>query len=56
MLLEHWNYPSYQSKCIAAKKNRAYEMGGALHTGGFITTHDHALRMVYTLTICICHI
>ena len=46
---------SYQSKCIAAKKNRAFETG-ALHIGGSITTHEHALRMVYTLTICICHI
>jgi len=55
-LLEHWNSPNYQSKFIAAKENRASEMGGALHTSGSITTHEHALRMVYTLTICICHI
>jgi len=45
-LLEHWNSPSYQSKCIAAKKNKASETGRALHAGGSITTHKHALRMV----------
>ena len=55
-LLEHCNSPSYWSKCIAAKKNRASETGGALHIGGSITTHEQALCMVYTLTVCICHI
>jgi len=55
-LLEHWNSPSYQSKYIAAKKNRAFETGGTLHTGGSITTYEHALRMVKTLIVCICHI
>jgi len=49
-LLEHWNSSTYRSKCIAAKKNRASETAGALHTGGSITTHEHTLRMVYTLT------
>jgi len=55
-LLEHLNSPSYQSKCIAAKKNRASKTGGALYIGGSITTHEHALRMIYTLTVCISHI
>jgi len=55
-LLEHWNSPSYWSKYFAAKKNRASETGGALHTGGSIATNEYALRMVYTLTVCICHI
>jgi len=50
-LLEHWNSPSYRSQCIATKKNRAFEMSGALHIGGSITTHEHALRMVYILTV-----
>jgi len=27
-LLEHSNSPSYRSKCIAGKKNRASETGG----------------------------
>ncbi|XP_027936137.1 uncharacterized protein LOC114191155 [Vigna unguiculata] len=48
-LLEHWNSPSYQSKYIAAKKNRAFETGGTLHTGGSITTYEHALRMAREL-------
>jgi len=38
------------------KKNRASEMGGALHIGGSITTHEHVLHMVHTLIVCICHI
>ncbi|XP_027911469.1 uncharacterized protein LOC114170184 [Vigna unguiculata] len=48
-LLEHWNSPSYWSKCITTKKNRASEIGGTLHTGGSITTYEHDLRMAREL-------
>ena len=41
---------------LQQKKNRASKTGETLHTGGSITTYEHALRMVNTLTICICHI
>ncbi|XP_027915629.1 uncharacterized protein LOC114175069 [Vigna unguiculata] len=44
-LLEHWNSPSYGNKQITSQRNRASEKGGTLHTGGSITTHEHALRM-----------
>ncbi|WVY91601.1 hypothetical protein V8G54_037115 [Vigna mungo] len=48
-LLAHWNKPQYRIKCATAQKNRASEKGGALHTGGSITTHEHAIRMVAAL-------
>ncbi|KOM55560.1 hypothetical protein LR48_Vigan10g145200 [Vigna angularis] len=44
-LLAHWNTPAYRVKCATAQKNRASEKGGAQHTGGSITTHEHAIRM-----------
>ncbi|KOM26735.1 hypothetical protein LR48_Vigan311s000400 [Vigna angularis] len=44
-LLAHWNSPQYRIKCAIAEKNRASEKGGVLHTGGSITTHEHAIRM-----------
>ncbi|WVZ23086.1 hypothetical protein V8G54_001630 [Vigna mungo] len=48
-LLAHWNTPQYRIKCATAQKNRASEKGGALHTGGSITTHEHAIRMATAL-------
>jgi len=45
-LLEHWNSTQYRTKCATAQKNRASERGGSLHTGGSITIHGHAMRMV----------
>ncbi|WVY89616.1 hypothetical protein V8G54_035130 [Vigna mungo] len=48
-LLAHWNTPQYRIKCAIAHKNRASEKGGALHTGGSITTHEHAIRMAAAL-------
>jgi len=35
------------------KKNRASEKGGSLHTGSSITTHEHALRLVYKIYLSI---
>ncbi|WVY96918.1 hypothetical protein V8G54_029069 [Vigna mungo] len=48
-LLGHWNTPQYRIKCATAQKNRASEKGGVLHTGGSITTHEHAIRMAAEL-------
>lgn len=48
-LLAHWNTPAYRVKCATAQKNRASEKGGALHIGGSITVHEHAIRMVQNL-------
>ncbi|WVZ13285.1 hypothetical protein V8G54_017815 [Vigna mungo] len=48
-LLAHWNTPQYHIKCATAQKNKASEKGGALHTGGSITTHEHAIRMATAL-------
>ncbi|WVZ22189.1 hypothetical protein V8G54_000733 [Vigna mungo] len=49
-LLTHWNTPQYRIKCATAQKNRASKKGGVLHTRGSITTHEHAIRMVFTQT------
>jgi len=48
-LLAKWNQPEFRSKSARNQKNRASEKGGCLHTGGSITIHEHALRMVCTL-------
>jgi len=45
-LLAIWNSPLYHTKCLQARQNRASEIGGSLHTGGSITIHEHAIRMV----------
>jgi len=34
----------------------AFETGGTLHTGGFITNHEHALHMVYTFLLITFHL
>jgi len=47
-LLSQWNLPEFCDKSIRAKKNRSSDMGGCLHTGGSISTHEHAIRMVRT--------
>ncbi|XP_052735511.1 uncharacterized protein LOC128197497 [Vigna angularis] len=44
-LLEKWNMPLYRQKCETAKKNRTSEKGGCLHTGGYISVHEHAIRL-----------
>ncbi|XP_014511521.1 uncharacterized protein LOC106770212 [Vigna radiata var. radiata] len=48
-LLAHWNSVEFRNKCATAKRNRASEKGGALHTGGSITVHEHAIRMAQAL-------
>ncbi|KAH1221130.1 hypothetical protein GmHk_12G034621 [Glycine max] len=48
-MLSHWNAPEYHSKCARAKKNRASEKGGCMHTGGSISLHDHAIRLLEEL-------
>ncbi|XP_027905780.1 uncharacterized protein LOC114165332 [Vigna unguiculata] len=48
-LLAKWNQPEFRSKSARNQKNRASEKGGCLHTGGSITIHEHALRMVEQL-------
>jgi len=45
-LLEKWNMSVYRSKCQRALKNRLSDKGGSLHTGGSISVHEHAIRMV----------
>ena len=45
-LLSQWNSPDFRSKCIQNQKNRTSDTGGSLHTGGSISTHEHAIRMV----------
>ncbi|KOM34921.1 hypothetical protein LR48_Vigan02g107100 [Vigna angularis] len=45
-LLAHWNTVEFRNKCAKAQRNRASERGGTLHTGGSITIHEHAIRMV----------
>jgi len=52
-LQAHWNSLLYHNKCATAQKNRASEKGGSLHTGGSITIHEHALRLVYKLYLSI---
>ncbi|KOM49996.1 hypothetical protein LR48_Vigan08g082300 [Vigna angularis] len=44
-LLAHWNTVEFRNKCAKAQRNRAFERGGTLHTGGSITIHEHAIRM-----------
>jgi len=34
-----------KKKCDTTKKNRASEKGGTLHTKGFISVHDHTIRL-----------
>jgi len=45
-LLSKWNSHDFRAKCIQAQKNRASDIGGSLHTGGSITTHEQVIRMV----------
>ncbi|XP_052734137.1 uncharacterized protein LOC108319357 [Vigna angularis] len=52
-LLAHWNTVEFRKKSATAQKNRSSERGGALHTGGSITIHEHAIRMVISSS-CFC--
>ena len=45
-LLAHWNSVEFCKKNATNQRNRASEKGGALHTDGSITIHEHAIRMV----------
>ena len=45
-LLAHWNSIEFRKKSATNQRNRASEKGGALHTGGSIIVHEHAIRMV----------
>ncbi|KOM55326.1 hypothetical protein LR48_Vigan10g121800 [Vigna angularis] len=49
-LLAHWNTVEFRNKCAKAQRNRAFERGGTLHTGGSITIHEHVIRMVFAQT------
>ncbi|KOM57492.1 hypothetical protein LR48_Vigan11g052500 [Vigna angularis] len=44
-LLAQWNSVEFRNKCAKAQRNRVFEKGGTLHTGGSITIHEHAIRM-----------
>ncbi|XP_068474617.1 uncharacterized protein [Phaseolus vulgaris] len=48
-LLSQWNSPDFRSKCSQNQKNRTSDTGGSLHTGGSISTHEHAIRMAKQL-------
>ncbi|XP_068494887.1 uncharacterized protein [Phaseolus vulgaris] len=48
-LLSQWNSPDFRSKCVQNQKNRTSDTGGSLHTGGSISTHEHAIRMAKQL-------
>jgi len=50
-LLSKWNSPDFRAKSIRAQKNRASDTGGSLHTGGSISTHELAIRMVHIQNI-----
>ncbi|XP_047157959.1 uncharacterized protein LOC124828650 [Vigna umbellata] len=43
-LLAHWNSAKFRNKCATAQRNRTFEKGGTLHTGGPITVHEHVIR------------
>ncbi|KOM27451.1 hypothetical protein LR48_Vigan406s026100 [Vigna angularis] len=42
---EKWNMSLYRQKCETTKKNRTSEKGGCLHTRGFISVHEDAIRL-----------
>ncbi|XP_052724867.1 uncharacterized protein LOC128194120 [Vigna angularis] len=48
-LLAQWNSVEFRNKCAKAQRNRVFEKGGTLHTGGSITIHEHAIRMAQAL-------
>lgn len=45
-LLHHWATPTYQVTSNQAKKNRASEKGGALHTAGRVCHSEIAMQAV----------
>ncbi|KAM3235539.1 hypothetical protein P3L10_015576 [Capsicum annuum] len=45
--LEKWDTPEYRAKRELAKKNRASQMGGSLHTGGSMSFATHRQRLEY---------
>ncbi|KOM37582.1 hypothetical protein LR48_Vigan03g096400 [Vigna angularis] len=48
-LLAHWNSAEFCNKCATGQRNRAFEKGDTLHTGGSITVHEHVIRMAQAL-------
>ncbi len=50
-LQAHWNSPEFKEISEKAKKNRASEKGGSLHTGGSVSQAQHAARLVRFLLL-----
>lgn len=46
VLKNKWNTPEFKAKCEKAKKNRASERGGCIHTSGSINAAQHHKRLV----------
>lgn len=45
-LVDYWASAEFKEKFEKAKKNRASEKGGCIHTGGCISNAEHARRLV----------
>jgi hypothetical protein len=45
-LVKYWASEAFKEKSNKAKKNRASEKGGCIHTGGCLSNGEHAERMV----------
>src|SRR4030042_3898909 len=45
-LVAYWGTDEFKVKSEKAKKNRASEKGGCIHTGGCISNTEHASRLV----------
>jgi hypothetical protein len=45
-LVKYWSTQEFKEKSEKAKKNRASENGGCIHTGGCLSNGEHAERLV----------
>jgi len=45
-LVKYWASQEFKEKSEKAKKNRASEKGGCIHTGGCLSNREHAERLV----------
>lgn len=45
-LVGYWATQEFKAKSEKAKKNRASEKGGCIHTGGCLSNGEHAERLV----------
>jgi hypothetical protein len=52
-LVDYWGSAEFKMKSEKAKKNRASEKGGCIHTGGCISAAEHARRLVKIITLLI---